>query len=146
MFGGFFRHLRQWSNLFDSLVFEDFRLSSGIVGGLRKSSEIIRICRKMAENLLIYIYTKQDNIGLFGAVFCVFFLEKIYCFKEFFTVSVKMPKNCFMLQNQNSEVFSVIEVPPFRPSLRDSLNNCQSSRGLTVCVLTKKKKKISSQQ
>ena len=46
-----------------------------------------------------------------------------------------------MLQSQNSEVFSVIEVPPFRPSLRDSLNNCQTSRGLTVCVLTKKKKK-----
>ena len=47
--------------------------------------------------------------------------------------------NCFMLQSQNSEVFSVIEVPPFRPSLRDSLNNCQTRRGLTVCVLTKKK-------
>ena len=44
-----------------------------------------------------------------------------------------------MLQSQNSEVFSVIEVPPFRPSLRDSLNNCQTRRGLTVCVLTKKK-------
>ena len=45
-----------------------------------------------------------------------------------------------MLQSQNSEVFSVIEVPSFRPSLRDSLKNCQTSRGLTVCVLTKKKK------
>ena len=44
-----------------------------------------------------------------------------------------------MLQSQTSEVFSAIEVPPFKPSLRDSLNNCQTSRGLTVCVLTKKK-------
>ena len=46
-----------------------------------------------------------------------------------------------MLRSQNSEVFCVIAVPPFRPSLRGSLNNCQTSRGLTVCVLTKKKKK-----
>ena len=60
--------------------------------------------------------------------------------KNFLPLVLKCLKfNCFMLESQNSEVFSVIEVLPFRPSLRDSLNNCQTSRRLTVCVLTKKK-------
>ena len=67
-----------------SLVFGNVRQSSGIVGSLQKSSEIIRKCRKMDEN-----YTKQH--WPFRSLFC-FFLEKIYCFKEFFTVSVKVPK------------------------------------------------------
>ena len=55
----------EWSDLFVSL---------------RKSSEIIQNCRKMAE-----LYWP------FWSRFC-FFLVKIYCFKDFFTVSVKMPK------------------------------------------------------
>ena len=124
MFGGFFRHLPQWLDLFDLLVFENLGQSSGIVGDLRKSSEIIWICRKMAENLLTY-WTKQ--YWPFWSRFLRLLPGKIYCFK--------------VLQSQNSEVFSVIEVPPFKPSLRDSLNNCQTSRGLSVCVLTEKKKK-----
>ena len=46
------------SNIFDngrtsSLVFRNLGQSSGIVGSLWKSSEIIRNCRKMAENSLI---------------------------------------------------------------------------------------------
>ena len=37
-----------------SLVFGNLRQSLGIVGGRRKSSKLIRNCRKMAETSLIY--------------------------------------------------------------------------------------------
>ena len=37
-----------------SLVLENLRQSSGIVGSLRKSYEVIRNCGKMVENSLIY--------------------------------------------------------------------------------------------
>ena len=37
-----------------SLVFGNLRQHLGIVGSLRKSPEIIRNCRKMVENSLIY--------------------------------------------------------------------------------------------
>jgi len=43
----------------------------------------------MAQNSLIYL--KQKDIGLFGAVLLLSG-KKIYCFKELYTVRVKMPK------------------------------------------------------
>lgn len=49
-----------------SLVFGNLRQSLRILGSLRKSSAIIRNCLNMAKNSALY--TKQNNIGLFGAV------------------------------------------------------------------------------
>ena len=93
-----------------SLVFSNLRQSSRIFGSLQKSSVIN--CRKNDGQKLLDILNKI--ILAFLEPFC-FFLEKIYCFKEFFTVSVKMPK--FHVTKPKNEVLSVIEVPPFRPSL-----------------------------
>ena len=48
--------------------------SSDINGSHRKSSVIIDNCRKMAKNSLLY--TKENNIGPFGAVFWLFLAWK----------------------------------------------------------------------
>ena len=68
-----------------SLVFGNLRQSLGIVGSLLLKFGIV------VKWATIPLYTKQNNIGLFWSRFC-FFLQNIYCFKEFFTVTVKMPK------------------------------------------------------
>lgn len=60
--------------------------SSDINGSHRKSSVIIDNCRKMAENSLSY--TKENNIGPFGAVFWLFWRGKNYCYSVFYTVRV----------------------------------------------------------
>ena len=73
-----------------SLVFGNLRQSSGVFGSLRKSSEIVRNCLKIAKKLLD-LYTKQNNSGLFGAVF-VSFRKKFTVSKNFLIVSVQMPK------------------------------------------------------
>ena len=99
MFWEFFGHLRQWSDLFISL-----RKSSTVSGNRRYpsvASVMIWNCREMAENSLI----KQNNIGLFGAVFASFW--KQFTVSNNFLELVLKPKN---------EVSSVIEVPLFRPS------------------------------
>lgn len=52
----------------------------------------------MAENSL---YTKQTNIGLFGAVFLFFLEKKNTVTVKIFLLVLKCPKiNCFMLQSQ----------------------------------------------
>ena len=85
--------------------------SSDINGSHRKSSIIIDNCRKMAENSLSY--TKENNIGPFGAVFWLFLAWKklllqciLYCSCCNLTVS------CY----RTKKVLIVIEVPPFIPS------------------------------
>ena len=97
------------------LVFENLRQSSGVFGSLRKSETN---CCKMARKRL-------DILNKIILAFLEPFLllsGKIYCFKEFFTVSVNCLKfNCFMLQSHKNEVFSVIEVNLFRPSISESL-------------------------
>ena len=69
-----------------SLVFGNLRQSSGIVGSLRRSSEIIRNLNKII----------------------LAFLE------PFLLLSGKNLQ--FHVTKPKNEVFSVIEVPPFRPS------------------------------
>ena len=85
--------------------------SSDINGSHRKSSIIIDNCRKMAENSLSY--TKENNIGPFGAVFWLFLAWKklllqciLYCSCCNLTVS------CY----RTKKALSVIEVHPFIPS------------------------------
>ena len=53
---------------------------------------------------------------------------KKFTVSEFFTVSVKMPKIelLFHVTKPKNEVFSVIEVPPFRPSSSSVLFFCQA--------------------
>ena len=52
----------------------------------------------MAENSL---YTKQTNIGLFGAVFFILSRKKNTVTVKIFLLVLKCPKiNCFMLQSQ----------------------------------------------
>ena len=70
-----------------SLVFRNLWQSLRIFGSLQKSSEIN--CRKNDGRKLLDILNKI--ILAFLEPFC-FFLEKMYFFIEFFTVSVKMPK------------------------------------------------------
>ena len=73
---------------------ENFRISprkylpqtSGIFGSLRKSFEMIGKWLKTSW------YTKQNNIGLFGAVFVSFWLKFTVTMSVFFSVTVKMPK------------------------------------------------------
>lgn len=76
--------------------------SSDINGSHRKSSIIIDNCRKMAENSLWY--TKENNIGPFGAVFWPFLaffgVEKIAVTVYFILLVLQL--NCFMLQSQKS--------------------------------------------
>ena len=64
--------------------------ASGMVGRLRKSSEIIRNCRKMAENSFIRD-TKQNNIGLFEADFASFW-KKFTVSKNFLLLVLKCLK------------------------------------------------------
>jgi len=70
-----------------SLVFRNLWQSSRIFGSRQKSSE--KNCRKNDGRKLLDVLNKI--ILAFLEPFC-FFLEIIYCFKEFFSVSVKMPK------------------------------------------------------
>ena len=80
-----------------SLVFGNLRQYSGIVGSLRKSSEIIRNCVKWPKTPS---YTKQNNIGLIGAVFASFW-EKSTVSKNFLLLALNCLKFiCFMLQSQ----------------------------------------------
>ena len=72
--------------------------------------------------------------------FASFSWKKFTVSKNFWLLVLKC------LKFKHSEVFCVIEVPPFGPSLRGSLNNCQTSRGLTVSVMTKKKTKTKKKQ
>ena len=80
--------------------------ASGMVGRLRKSSEIIRNCRKMAENSFIRD-TKQNNIGLFEADFASFW-KKFTVSKNFLLLVLKCLKF--------NSVSCYIEIPSFRPS------------------------------
>ena len=80
--------------------------ASGMVGRLRKSSEIIRNCRKMAENSFIRD-TKQNHIGLFEADFASFW-KKITVSKNFLLLVLKCLKF--------NSVSCYIEIPSFRPS------------------------------
>ena len=41
-------------------------------------------------------------------------LERIYCYSEFFTASIKMPKNLTVSFHRRAK--KLIEVPTFRPS------------------------------
>ena len=97
-----------------SLVFGNLRQSSGIVGSLWKSSdEIIRNCLKMAETPC---YTKQNNIGLFGAVFAPF-RKKLTVSQNFLLLVLKCVKfNCFMFTAKKRKCLIVIEELPFRHS------------------------------
>ena len=63
-------------------------------------------------------YEKLNKIILaFLEFFFCFFLEKIYCLKEFLLLVLKCLKfNCFILQSQ---VFNVIEVPHSDPLISD---------------------------
>ena len=65
-----------------SLVFENFRQSSVDLGNLKE------IVVKWPKTPL---YMKQNDIGLFGVVFASFWKEFTVS-KNFFTVTVKMPK------------------------------------------------------
>ena len=87
MIGRFFGHLRQWLDLFVSL-----RKSSVAFGSLLKY--IVVKWPKTPG------YIKQNNIGLFGAVFASFW-KKITVSKIFLLLVLTVLKN---------EVFSVIEV------------------------------------
>ena len=59
----------------------------------------------------------------------VSFRKTIYCFKEFFTISVKMPKILlFHVTKPKNEVFSIIEVPPFRSSTEEVKKRGQETR------------------
>ena len=80
--------------------------ASGMVGRLRESSEIIRNCRKMAENSFIRD-TKQNNIGLFEADFASFW-KKFTVSKNFLLLVLKCLKF--------NSVSCYIEIPSFRPS------------------------------
>ena len=103
MSGGFLGHLRQWANLFASL-----RKSSTV-----SSSEIIRNCRKWAK---IPLYTKQNNIGLFGAVFASFW-KKFTVSKNFLLLVLKCLKfncSCYKAKKWSAKCY---RVPPFRPSI-----------------------------
>ena len=70
-------------SFFFSEIFRSLRTSTD---SHRKSSVIIDNCRKMAENSLSY--TKENNIGPFGAVFGFFWRGKNYCYSVFYTVRV----------------------------------------------------------
>ena len=66
--------------------------------------------------------SKQNNIGLIGAVFASFW-EKSAVSKNFLTVSVKLPKiYLFHVTKPKNEVFSVIDVPLFIPSFNSHKN------------------------
>ena len=125
------------------LRFVSLRRFSAVFGNRRWPSEIFWNNPDLSQNgrKLVDIYILNKTILAFlEPFFASSSWKKFNVSKNFLPLVLKCLKfNCFMLQSQNSEVFSVIEVPPFRPSLRDSLNNCQTRRGLTVCVLTKKK-------
>ena len=105
MFGAFFGHHIFGNGRTSSLVFGNLRWSSGAFGSLLKY--IVVKWPKTPG------YTKQNNTGLFGAVFC-FFLEKIYCFKDFFAVSV----NCFMLQSQKKKWLVLSRYPHSDQSIK----------------------------
>ena len=76
---------------------------------LKFSSEIFGNDRKRSNNLRTAFREFWSRFSLF--------LDEIYCYSEFFTVSVKMPKiQLFYVTEAKNEVLSVIEVPPFRPS------------------------------
>ena len=140
------RVLETSSAMVEPRRFVSFRKSSAVFGNRRWPSEIFWNNPDLSQNgrKLVDIYILNKTILAFlEPFFASSSWKKFNVSKNFLPLVLKCLKfNCFMLQSQNSEVFSVIEVPPFRPSLRDSLNNCQSSRGLTVCVLTKKKKRF----
>ena len=106
-----------------SLVFGNIRQSSGIFGSLCRSE--INCC-KITENSLIL-----NRIKLAFFFLCLF-LEKIYCFKECFTASVKCLKfNSFMLQSQKNEVLVLLRHPPldllknttWQKQIKSRLNN-----------------------
>ena len=100
MFGGYLvkksylctvKHLRQ--SLESSLVFGILRQSSGIFSSIR---ELSKNARKLLDILNQIIVAFLDHV--------CFFMEKIYSHSELLTVSIKIK--------------FVIEVPPFRPSIR----------------------------
>ena len=98
-----------------SLVFENLRQSLRIFGSLRKSSAIIQI-------VLTWPKTQLDILKKLILAFLEPFLllsgKKKCCFKESFTVSIKMPIKfyCFMLQSQKIKCLVLTRyIPHFRP-------------------------------
>ena len=108
MLGGFFGHLRQWSEYFVSL-----RESSVAFGNLPKKSGIVVKWPKTPW------CTKENIIGLFWAVFASFW-KKITVSKNLLLLVLKCLKfNCFMLQSQKMKCLLLSRYPPppqFRPS------------------------------
>lgn len=87
---GTVKHLRQSLDIF---VFGILRQSSGIFSNIR---ELSKNARKLLDILNQIIVAFLDHV--------CFLMEKIYCHSELLTVSIKIK--------------FVIEVPPFRPSIR----------------------------
>ena len=104
-----------------SLVFGNLRQSSGIFGSLRKTSEIVRNCLWNCQKSLD-LYTKQNNSGLFGAVF-VSFQKKFTVSKNFLLLVLKCLKfNCFMLQRQKMKCWVLSRYPHSHPQLPQCQN------------------------
>ncbi len=105
-----------------SVVFGNLRQFSGIFGNVQKSSEMIGNRRKVAEN--VFIYNKQNNIGLFGVVF-VSFWTKFTVTVNFFTVSVKVPKILlFHVTTPKNKRLVLSRYHPFRPSSKAVSCSC----------------------
>ena len=74
-----------------SILLGYLRELSVVSGDHRQSSEIVGNDRESSENGGKRLDILKKQCWLLSSRFC-FFLDKIYCFSEFFTVSVKMPK------------------------------------------------------